>query len=77
MNCKECEYCKRYGYTSIQNKAGLKGRRALYNCKHPSVYKMKDEHGFPLNNFIGYGDGTSENSLKLKTAKRWCPLKGE
>ncbi len=77
MNCKECKYCKQTGVTSIVKKAGLSGGRAMYCCIHPKIYEMKDEFGYPINNFIGYGDGTSENSLQLKSAKRWCPLKAK
>lgn len=77
MNCKECKYCKKIGYTLVVRKAGLRGGRAVYYCENPKVYQMKDEHGYQINNFIGYGDGTIKNSLKLKTSKKWCPLKKE
>lgn len=75
MRCKECKYCKHIGYTSIVKKAGLRGGRATYYCEHPEVNKIKDKHGNPLNNFIGYGDGTFKNLLQLKTSKKWCPMK--
>lgn len=75
MNCKECKYCKQPGRQ--QSQCGQLGRK-IYYCKNPKVYEMKDKWGFPLNNFIGYGEANSyESPLQLKTAKRWCPLKGE
>lgn len=77
MKCKECKYCKCEGHTSVVKKSGLRGGRAMYYCKHPKIYQMKDEHGYPLNNFIGHGDGTIKNLLQLKTNKKWCPIKEE
>ncbi|MCI8362251.1 MAG: hypothetical protein HFJ41_03835 [Clostridia bacterium] len=74
MKCIECKYCKQIGRQQSQ-KARL-GRKTYY-CKNPKVYKMKDEKGYPLYNFIGFGDTTIESPLKLKTSKKWCPLKGE
>ena len=44
-------------------------------CEHPDVFKMRDKHGYPLNNFIGFGDTSYESPLQLKSSKRWCPLK--
>lgn len=74
MNCKECKYCKQVGRQ--QSQKWQLGRKRYY-CKNPKVYKMKDESGYPLNNFIGFGDMTEESPLTLKTSKKWCPLKGE
>lgn len=36
---------------------------------------MRDKYGYPLNNFIGYGDISYDSPLLLKTSKKWCPLK--
>lgn len=72
MKCKECKYCEQIGRTESQ-KFSL-GRKQ-YFCKNPEVYKLKDKSGFPIYNFIGYGDTTIESPLQLKSSKRWCPLK--
>lgn len=74
MNCKECKYCKQLGRQ--QSQRGQFGRRKYY-CENPKVYEMKDKNGYPINNFIGFGDMTNESPLQLKTSKNWCPLKGE
>lgn len=71
--CKNCRYCKHIG-----NSKGQRSRRigrAHYECIHPKVYEMKDKHGFPINNFIGYGDYHKDNSLELKGCKSFCPMK--
>lgn len=74
MRCKECEYCKAIGRT-MGGKYSL-GRRE-YFCENPKVYELKDKNGYPLFNFVGYGDTTIESPLQLKTSKKWCPLKKE
>ena len=74
MNCKECKYCKQIGRQ--QSQCGQSGRKRYY-CKNPKVYEMRDKDGYPINRFVGYGDMTVESPLKLKTSKKWCPLKGE
>ena len=74
MKCKDCKYCKQIGRTECQ-RFGL-GRKE-YFCENPEVYKLKDEKGRPIYNFIGYGDTTLESPLQLKSSKRWCPLKKE
>lgn len=68
---------KKDGRTKIQNKAGCRGGRKTYNCINPEVFKMKDSSGFPINNFIGFGDDSFESPLQLKTTKKFCPLKEE
>lgn len=35
---------------------------------------MKDKHGFPQNNFVGYGSMSLDSPLQLKTRKKFCPL---
>lgn len=74
MKCKECEYCKQTGRQ--QSQRGNLGRKRYY-CEHKSVLKMKDKYGYPINNFVGYGDMTIASPLTLKTNKKWCPLKEE
>lgn len=74
MKCKECEYCKTIGRT---NEQGVRGSRKTYYCENPEVYNLKNKKGFPIYNFIGYGDTTIESPLQLKTSKKWCPLKKE
>lgn len=74
MNCRECEHCKQIGRQKSQ--CGILGRKTYY-CENPKVYEFKNEDGYPINNFVGFGDMTLESPLQLKTSKRWCPLKGE
>lgn len=74
MKCKECEYCKATGRTK-GDKYNL-GRKEYY-CENPKVNELKDKNGYPLFNFVGYGDTTLESPLQLKTSKKWCPLKKE
>lgn len=74
MACRECKYCEQTGRQ--QSQCGRLGRKT-YHCKNPKVYDLRNEHGYPINNFIGYGDMTLESPLQLKTSKKWCPLKGE
>lgn len=71
MNCRDCEYCKQIGRSESQRYS--LGRKQ-YFCENPEVYKLKDEYGYPIFNFIGYGDTTMESPLQLKTRKKWCPL---
>ena len=75
MNCKDCKYCKNKGRTSIQNKAGCQGGRKQYYCEHPKISEAYDKYGYPIYNFIGFGDATIESPLKFKTNKKWCPIK--
>lgn len=72
MKCKECKYCKQIGRTECQT---YRLGRKTYYCENPDVYDLKDENGYQIYNFIGYGDTTIESPLQLKTSKRWCPLK--
>lgn len=74
MNCRECEHCKQIGRQ--QSQCGTLGRK-IYYCENPKVYNLRNINGYPICNFIGYGDMTLESPLQLKTSKRWCPLKGE
>lgn len=74
MKCKNCEYCKQIGRTEWQR---FSLGRKEYFCENPEVYKLKDEKGRSIYNFIGYGDTTLESPLQLKSSKRWCPLKKE
>ena len=74
MKCKECKYCKQKGRAESQRFS--LGRKEYY-CENPRVYKLKDDKGRPIFNFIGYGNTTLESPLQLKTAKKWCPLKQE
>lgn len=76
MKCKECQYCECIGRAEMQ-KGTYSYSRKEYFCKNPKVYKMKDEHGYPINNFVGYGNTTLESPLQLKTRKKWCPLESE
>lgn len=72
IKCRNCKYCKQEGRQ--QSQRGRLGRKTYY-CKNPKVYKMEDENGYPLYNFIGFGDMTIESPLQLKTCKKWCPIK--
>jgi len=75
--CKECVYCKQTGRTKSEYSSNRKSRSTYY-CKHEKVHEMKDKHGLPLNNFIGFGKAKHEwedSQLVLKTSKSWCPLK--
>ena len=72
MKCKECKYCKQIGRSESQRYS--LGRKH-YFCENPKVYKLKDKHGYQINNFVGYGDSTLESPLQLNTSKKWCPLK--
>lgn len=74
MKCKECKYCEQVGRSESQR---FNLGRKQYFCENPEVYKLKDEHGRSIYNFIGYGDSTIESPLQLKTSKKWCPLKKE
>ncbi len=74
MNCRECKYCKQIGRQQSQCK---KIGRKRYYCENPKVYNLRNKDGYPVYNFVGYGDTTLESPLQLKTYKRWCPLKGE
>ncbi len=74
IRCKDCKYCKYIGRSQTQ--CGRIGRKRYY-CEHPKVYQMKDKQGFPLNNFIEYGDNSLESPLSIKSTKKWCPLKKE
>lgn len=71
MNCRKCKYCKQIGRTESQRYS--LGRKQ-YFCENPETYKLKDKWGYPIFNFIGYGDTTMESPLQLKTKKKWCPL---
>ena len=74
MKCKECKYCKVIGRTKGER---FGSGRKQYFCENPEVYKLKDKNGYPLFNFVGYGDTTIKSPLQLKTSKKWCPLKKE
>lgn len=74
IKCKECKYCKQIGRTEEYR---FRGSRKTYYCENPKVYKLKDKNGYPLFNFVGYGDTTLESPLQLKTSKKWCPLAKE
>lgn len=67
MKCKECVYCKSYFRTEKQYYMPIGSK--LYACNHPDLKQIND--------FIGYGDMTTESPLQLKTQKRFCPLKKE
>lgn len=62
--CKDCEYCKAYGWVAPKTK-GACGKRK-YFCEHPDTP--------PIYGFIGYGLNTRESPLKMKTHPKWCPL---
>lgn len=74
MNCKECKYCEQVGRQQSQHR---RLGRKIYCCNNPKLYDLDNEHSYPINNFIGYGDMTLESPLQLKTSKKWCPLRGE
>lgn len=72
VKCKDCEFCRcwkgrKFGVFNYT--------RYEYYCENPETHKLRDKQGYPINNFIGYGDKTRENKLTLKTSKKWCPLK--
>jgi hypothetical protein len=72
MKCKECKFCEVHGRSESQR--GKIGRKHYY-CDQPEVHKLKDSHGLPQNNFVGFGTNTDLSPLQLKTRPRWCPLK--
>lgn len=72
MKCKDCKYCKQIGRQ--QSQRGRLGRKTYY-CEYPGIYELRDEFGYQINNFIGYGDMTVESPLTLKTSKKWCQWK--
>lgn len=71
--CKYCNFCKESGRQQTQqNRLG----RKRYYCKNPKAIAIRDKWGYPINLFIGFGTMTYESPLAMKTAKRFCPLKG-
>lgn len=70
--CRYCNDCKQKG--KMQDQKFRLGRKKYY-CENLKVKEMKDRHGLPLNNFIGFGETTKESPLALKTSPRWCPKK--
>ena len=68
MSCKDCKYCQKLERSHA---------RSEYFCINPKLLEMNDKPGYPINNFIGYGDRTCESHLQLKTRKQWCPLESE
>lgn len=74
IKCKDCKYCNGDRIAKKQN--GCYGySRRLYYCENPEFYKIRDKIGYPIYNFIGFGDTTKESPLQLKSCKKWCPLK--
>lgn len=66
------------GTAAVTSKNKYKGGpRKEYFCTKVHELNLRDDHGYPLNNFIGYGDNSKESPLQLKTTKKWCPLKEE
>lgn len=65
MICEFCKYCNAV--------VGRTGGRLRYFCVHPNQSDLKDSRGNSYYNFICYSN--KNDSVSLKTSKRWCPLK--